>query len=532
MKRLFLAVLISLWSVSASSALFPSASAEISLEGAWAQFLVAIDRLESKPLVDASQLSRYPQALLLSSSQYPRFESYSWAQIQALVSLNRRCDPTEVADIQAKLAASVDVEQASVTQAGFRRAFAFELALCKGTELTDVWFLQGPALHPAGCSYADRYLAYLSERFTQDHPSVKRFMQQRQDQLTLANVHHPLHELLPPLTPQGVDALLSGHRVYLTPDNALWRTSPRGIERLSLEVWQPIAKALGVGLTPMSEIKFADSPKQASTCGFVFSNLCLQRLSTAAYVWPIVLSLIGLMCLGFVIKSLLLRRAEMQERRFILQLLTHELRTPITSLGSTVEQFRRQFDALNTPLQLAFGRLLADYQRLSQLTDTSRGFLTPQADASLPCQSASLTDWLEHCLTKFSLSYELDDSQAGSKNRQNNASSDIQNAVYSLPYYWLGVCLDNLIRNAQQHGKAPIRIEVAIKQPILSIRVFDQGQGMHWHQRVSGLWQPANKREQDNMGVGLVIVRRLMKKMGGRLIRHNRPTCFELELPL
>lgn len=55
-----------------------------------------------------------------------------------------------------------------------------------------------------------------------------------------------------------------------------------------------------------------------------------------------------------------IRRRAMQERMLVLQILTHELRTPIASLAMTVEGFRRHFDALPETLYDEFRRLTED----------------------------------------------------------------------------------------------------------------------------------------------------------------------------
>ncbi|CFW11397.1 his Kinase A domain protein [Vibrio cholerae HC-46B1] len=68
-----------------------------------------------------------------------------------------------------------------------------------------------------------------------------------------------------------------------------------------------------------------------------------------------------------------------------MQLLTHELRTPITSLGFTVESLRSQFDELSPKAQESLWRLMADHQRLAQLSETSSHYLSPSHD-SMACR--------------------------------------------------------------------------------------------------------------------------------------------------
>ncbi|WP_438877023.1 histidine kinase dimerization/phospho-acceptor domain-containing protein, partial [Bacillus cereus group sp. Bce021] len=61
------------------------------------------------------------------------------------------------------------------------------------------------------------------------------------------------------------------------------------------------------------------------------------------------------------------KRQEMKSRMLILQILTHELRTPIASLSLTVEGFRREFEHLPETVYDEFRRLCEDSRRLRQL---------------------------------------------------------------------------------------------------------------------------------------------------------------------
>ncbi len=72
----------------------------------------------------------------------------------------------------------------------------------------------------------------------------------------------------------------------------------------------------------------------------------------------ILVAIFGALVLGLA-RSVYDRYQQRRERQFILQLLTHELRTPIASLGLTVEMLRNQFDSLDEGTQDVLWRLLA-----------------------------------------------------------------------------------------------------------------------------------------------------------------------------
>ena len=457
------------------------------LQTSWQLFLQQASSLPHQTKIPLEQLNRYPTQLLLSNSQFPDFRQYSWSDIQTLWQLHQTC----------RLPAKSSVSD-SPKNPKLARAIEFEKAICNKTVLGDDWFRQGEKLHPAGGSYADRFLASLNSdkqvRFTANHAR----------ELTLANPSHPLHPLFASLSATGTDLLLSGYRVYLGKGDQLWLNGDVGLVAISGKKWRQLLGPLAINI----EVKHSAN----QICAISYSNLCIQLPAPKNNVLKWLIAILSLLAVSFLLVGLVNHREESKERRFILQLLTHELRTPITSLGFTVEQFRSQFDQLDENAQRSFGRLLADHQRLSQLAETSKGFLSIDPHGQFQKQTAYLSDWLDHSLGKHHLDYQL--------------NSDLE---LTLPYYWLGIYLDNLVRNAQQHGEGEISIIISTNQ-LLRIEVSDQGDfPSKFHLLVKRLKQDAS---HDNMGVGLTIVSRLMRKMGGRLICYRHPTRCILELPL
>ncbi|WP_276202069.1 sensor histidine kinase [Salinivibrio socompensis] len=177
------------------------------------------------------------------------------------------------------------------------------------------------------------------------------------------------------------------------------------------------------------------------------------------------------------------RYQQRRERQFILQLLTHELRTPIASLGLTVEMLRNQFDSLDEGTQDVLWRLLADHQRLNQLTETSKGYLSTDKSEQFKTQTASLSEWLDNVCDCVEINYTLEEDK-----------------TLTLPFYWLSICLKNLIQNAHQHGGDTVWIRVCVGKRI-RVCVYDDGVFPSWWQRV---WRRCKApKSEHNMGIGL-----------------------------
>ncbi|USD35011.1 MULTISPECIES: ATP-binding protein [Vibrio] len=448
---------------------FPCYTQAQSLQERW-QSLYQKSWQSEDVLVSQQQLSRFPAELLQERTRYPDFEYYTWSDIKYIHEISRNCSlndplPQHLSD-----------------------AAEFELALCKRQKLNEEWFATHHLLHPAGGSFADRYLA--------QYPDIQSDNLFRY--LTVNNPRHPLHSQFSALSATGREALLKGYRAWME-DDTLWLSGEQGWKSISADTWRPLARQLDITIT-------------GPNCTFRYSNLCISEMAENVLALRWFVAGLSLLILFTTAKGLYAKRKQSRERRFVLQLLTHELRTPMTSLGLTVEMLRDQFDHLPEKAQEAVWRLMSDHQRLSQLTENSKIYLSTQRSEQLLEQTAYLSDWLDHICKKHQLDYQLN-----------------QNKALTLPFYWLSICLENLIKNAKQHGKGEIGINVTLDRTLV-IEVTDQGSFPSPMKRfLTHLRRPTNN---ENMGIGLNIVEHLIQLIGGKLTIQRQPTRCTLEIPL
>ncbi|MEZ8065499.1 DUF3404 domain-containing protein [Vibrio sp. FF145] len=461
MHRFTLALCLTFW--------LPTLANAQSLQDKW-QTLYQLSWQSFPISVSQKELTQYPKALLQESSRYPDFNKFSWEDIAALASIQDHCRAIENAN------------------PSLNDAIEFELAVCQQQPLDSIWFAAHSKRHPAGGSFADRYVARYPENSEQIHPF-----------LSISNPLHPLFSKLENLTTQGREALLNGYRAWQQGDE-LWLSGEQGWKAIPSEVWKPIAVQQEVTLS-------------AESCSFRYSNLCLSESSNDNLIMKTLIFTLLLTLFSGLSRVLYLRTKQRKERQFVLQLLTHELRTPITSLGLTVEMFRNRYDDFPDETQGAVWRLISDYQRLSQLTENSKVYLSSDQSEPLLKQNASLEEWLDHVCEKHNISYQCE-------------ARDVE---LNLPYYWLTICLDNLIKNAKQHGQGKVLIKVILADK-LRIEVQDEGHFPSLIQRLTSRTTPCGNHKQDNMGIGLTIVEHLMKQANGRLIILRNPTRCILEI--
>lgn len=419
-------------------------------------------------VVTQKELSQYPIELLKSNATYPNFEQINWDDLRLINRIATNC------------------QRIKSDKSALQTTIEFENALCAHTRLNSDWFKANPLLHSAGGSFADRYLASRSK--TELSLELLPFT-------TLSNPLHPLHSKLKLLSNAGRDALLNGYRAWLENDT-LWLAGETGWKAAPVSIWQPIADKTKLTLN-------------GDSCALTYSNLCLSEKQPSPMLLKMLLLLLGGISISVVARLSFLKHKQRREKRFILQLLTHELRTPITSLGLTIDMFRHNFDNLDDNSQDVFWRLVSDYQRLSQLTENSKVYLSASKTKGLLHQSASFADWLSHYCEKNQVTYSLDADQQ-----------------LNLPYYWLAICLENLIKNAKQHGKGEVVVNAIISTNLI-IEVSDHGDFPSRWQR---LFKP-NNHQSENMGIGLDIVAHLIKMMNGKLTILRNPTRCILELP-
>ncbi|PTQ04266.1 ATP-binding protein [Vibrio sp. ZF 223] len=461
MRRFTLALCLTFW--------LPTLANAQSLQDKW-QTLYQLTWQSSPILISQQELAQYPKVLLHESSRYPNFNHFSWDDIATLASIQDHCRAIEN------------------NNPSLHDAIEFELTLCQQQALDSVWFAAHSKRHPAGGSFADRYLAVYPDVSEQIRPF-----------LSIANPQHPLYSKLKTLTAQGKEALLNGYRAWQQ-DDVLWLSGEQGWKAIPLDVWQPIAEQQELSLT-------------GDTCNFRYSNMCLSEPSNDNLIMKTLIFSLLLTLLSGLGRVLYLRTKQRKERQFVLQLLTHELRTPIASLGLTVEMFRNRYDDYSDETQSAVWRLISDYQRLSQLTENSKVYLSSEQSEPLLKQNASLEEWLDHVCVKHNISYQC----------------EARELELNLPYYWLTICLDNLIKNAKQHGRGEVLVQVKLEDK-LTIEVQDEGHFPSPIQRLMSSVTPSKTHKQDNMGIGLTIVEHLIKQADGRLIILRNPTRCILEI--
>ncbi|WWE61905.1 sensor histidine kinase [Parasalinivibrio latis] len=422
--------------------------------------------------------NRYPKPLLSEESLLPQTSIYPLKDIRRLYQAGEKC--------QGPWPVSPRVTDPLV----------FTRAMCNKTELPIGWFARSNLIHPGGGSYASRFAQLFPNRTDELIPYFH--VRER----ALAEKDSLLGRLQ--AMPEGaVDALAAGATSLLSGDE-LWMRDNDNYKVYPSDVWRPFIEDLGLQISMWNNTSY---------CLYQSGNICWNKEGSGAY-WSWVAAILVVVNVGAIggwaFQRWRSNRRVMQERMLVLQILTHELRTPIASLAMTVEGFRRQFDSLPEGLYGEYRRLCDDTRRLKQLAEASKDYLQSRQQTLNTEEIPSIEEWLEYVCEPHGVTPQLQEDRSVNVN-----------------VYWLTTCVDNLISNAVKYGVQPVTVSADTSSGKLVIEVKDQG-GL-----TSKDWKTIRKPfvSERGLGLGLTIVESMITRMGGKMILQGPPTTFRLEIP-
>ncbi|WP_072959721.1 sensor histidine kinase VxrA [Vibrio gazogenes] len=426
--------------------------------------------------------AEYATRLITPESMLPQTFQYPLKDIQQLYALAQHCT------------GSLPLSPLTTEPLVFTRA------MCKGTKLPLRWFARSALIHPGGGTYAARYVKKHPELY--DELKVYMHIQERPKA-----PEDTLLGRLQRMDSESVTSLISGDSMFSEQDE-LWLRKGDRYYVFADHVWKNNAEQAG--------LVFSYVNGEDSTCFVRRGNLCWEEEDQSDILRYILVGLVAfnvLLVISWFVYRWNTKRLELRSRMLILQILTHELRTPIASLSLTVEGFRREFERLPESVYDEFRRLCEDSRRLRQLAEASKDYLQSDTKPLSVAWVPSVAEWLE---------YKLEEEFEASIHFSIN-----QDIAAKLNVYWLGTCIDNLLRNAIKYGIAPVQLDVTTSSHMVTFKVIDQGvlTQKDWRQ----LRKPFVSKS--GLGLGLTIVESMVGRMGGKMSLVGPPTTFILEIP-
>ena len=280
---------------------------------------------------------------------------------------------------------------------------------------------------------------------------------------------------------------------------------------------------------------------------FLVLGICLIALTVALNVGWILLSLqevallvFGVIFFAIIITGLVLntiflvreiRRNEQHDA--FLNAVTHELKTPIASIRLYLETLQTR-DVKEEKRREFYNIMLADSNRLlhtvEQVLKASR---TREKNHLLNISDINLADLLNESVERVKTRYDLDDgaisvSQTAAGTKVLGDADELQ-AVFT-----------NLLDNAVKYSGDKIKVFVAVKslnEKVVIVRVKDSGIGISPAElkRIFKRFYRVPTLKTKGTGLGLFIVRSIVKKHGGTIYAESRGdgtgSTFTVRLP-
>jgi len=413
---------------------------------------------------------------------------------------------------------------------GHRKLVVWEELRCgMRTGLPEEFFEEPPFLHPSGSSFM--YLAYLtgSPRFREMNWIIDRLplfhVRELKNITELKGRLRGVFLILSELSEEELESIARGQGSVLTgkyllarliykhaPGNLEYRVYDRAdLDQFLSEADYTLMKYNNKRLCFFRDEELCWSPN---------SKKILERLNMS----QIFLFIGCLFLMGVALAGLRNRlrddRSEEESKRLALQTLTHELRTPITSLVLESENVSRDLEQLPTDMQDSFLRMSSEIHRLQRLTEASRQYLNVGREKGKvklhPVQIPSLNEFLLDVARPFLEKGLI-------------FKSNIEDRPFIMDSYWPSIVFKNLLENAFTHGVPPVEMLAEFSAGKLTIIVRDHGDGTELSSlKIGDEFQKGLK--SSGTGLGLSIVKRSIFAMGGELKYSRNPTTFTVIL--
>lgn len=215
-----------------------------------------------------------------------------------------------------------------------------------------------------------------------------------------------------------------------------------------------------------------------------------------------------------------LRRANNAKDEF-LGLVSHELRSPLTTVHGNAELLLRSFDAISPEDRtLALRDIASESNRLGRIVENLLVLARLDQGKSLESEPVIVARVFEHVIARH---------------RRSNPGRDYEIVEHGAPTIvsfvelYLEQVIENFIANAEKYSPvaAPIVIEIQRGDDRVTVSVLDRGPGIK-AEDMDHLFEPFYRSEATSgqaagLGIGLSVCKRLVEAQGGTIWARPRP---------
>lgn len=376
------------------------------------------------------------------------------------------------------------------------------------------FFEEPPFLHPNGQSYA--YMFYKSlissplrkKRWYYNHA---RYMHIEE----LKIISWPIDEkfqFLYNLPSNIIDLIVQGDKVILSENFYLIRTG-------NLKYFVSESSRAKRSFLRAGYMLSQDRDKCFIKAGNVCWKKKKQNLISYLSETSIIIFIVTLIILVLTARALFMRvrrqKIADERKKHALRVLTHELRTPVTSLLLQIDSLVSKTKELPESITGDVARIESEIYRLKHLAEKSKSYLQTDSD-----------EIINTTLTEVNLSDLCEEIKEEFHQTVINIRGE-RNVSVTTDLYWLKMCISNLVENAIRYGKPPIEIKILEFVSEVQISIIDHGAISF-----SNLKQIMGTKHKNTkgLGLGLSIVDKTLTALGGSLEFSKDPTSFIIKL--
>lgn len=375
------------------------------------------------------------------------------------------------------------------------------------------FFTSPPYLHSNGLSYS-----YMQYRMYKNESRRRAFFLDHSEYMHISELkklgwsrNYNLKFLIN-LDNRSIKNITDGLNIFMNKDLYFIKTAPQRyfiIEREKAEDYFALARYSISQSNPSCELNIQDicwekTPQDLSSF--------LSQSSSLLFIFTLVILIVIAIGLTTRIRK---QKLEEEKKKHALRVLTHELRTPIAALLLQLNNINE--DELSEHLSEKLAQIEGEVYRLKFLADKSRSYLqTDQEVAQVfrPEELPSIKEFLEGIIADY--------------RDTDIALGPFSDTSIEIDPYWLELCVKNIIENSIRYGKAPIKITFETFGNQFSITVTDQGEIAY--KNIKEILKSKHENSV-GLGIGLMIVYKTIKQMGGELTLETAPTRFKITLP-
>lgn len=409
------------------------------------------------------------------------------------------------------------------------KSFLWEEYRCfKKESLPLDFFERPPFLHPSGYSYT--YLAFKLKGkdfynvvWAKEHQPLFHIQELKEIKNYLGKLSFP-YNFLEQLGAEEISTLSKGWPGFITQDYVVWRSSYKTVySDLYYRIYDRKDLDRFLKKTPYVLV----SSTLRKRCLVQEDKICwahntghLSRLAGESGIS----FFFGSIFLMTIVLAILLNKIKQQKKederqRLALQVLTHEFRTPVASILVILESLNNQFEKYDSDTQDNILRLSAEGHRLNRLVQTTKNYLRLQKGNNI----------IENRWVKINSINEFILDQVEQTGGDFIFNPLLKDEEFILDPYWTGICLKNILENALSHGSE--KRQVFLKYIPGQLDIIVQDEGVCSFKTLEEMSSPFIRGPKSSgTGLGLNIVRSVLRDLGGELLFESSPTRFTLRL--